>query len=174
MTLKQKSTLFYEYIGALALAALSAILYVFVYFNFYDFSKGLWESGIASFFKIATYLPLFVALFFAFVLANALKKRDADERAALYTKDTLFSRVASGAVALSLLLTLVAQLLSIGTDSKLSALLDSTSSSYMALTAALHTFTLLTAFFAAGYFAFRLQGRVAAGLGIAVICYFIF
>ena len=110
----------------------------------------------------------------AFVLAGALKKKSAEERATLRSRNTLFSVLSSYAVSLCLILTLVAQIFSVGSDNKLAALLNSHSKSYMALTATLHILTLLTAAFAAGYFFFRARGRVEAGLGIAAVCYFVF
>lgn len=171
----------YEYFGALALAALAAVLHTLVYFENYDFTKGLWQQDTALFLRLASYLPLVAMLLLSFVLAGSLKRRGDGVLAAAYAAESRLSRAFSYATAAVLLLTVVCQLAAIGSDSKLAALLDSYSRSYMALTATLHILTLLSAAFAAGYFffaarkrAFRGERDTAIPLGIALICYFIF
>jgi len=164
----------YEYFGVLVLAALSCILHTFVYFEHYDFAKNLWKSDTAVFLKLSSFLPLVPTVILALVLVSAVKKRIAEQNARLYTQETLFSRIASAWVSLCLVLTVVFQIFSIGSDNKLAELLDSHSKSYMALTATLHILTLMTACFAAGYFFFRLRKRIVEGLGIAAVLYFVF
>lgn len=171
--MKNKAHSQYEYFGVIALAVLSCVLHTFVYFEHYDFTKNLWQRDTGIFLKLASFLPLLGAILLGVVLVSAVKQRIADEGKAVYTRETLFSRIASGLVALSLVLTVLFQLLSIGSDNKLTALLDSQSKSYMALTATLHILTLMTACFAAGYFVFRLQKRMVEGLGIVALVYFV-
>ncbi len=172
--MSNKSLSRYEYFSVLVLAALSAVLHTFVYFEYYDFTKGLWQKDTAVFLKIASFLPLIPTVILALVLVAVLKKGSADERASLHLGETLFSRIAAYVVAACLVFTVVAQILSIGSDNKLAALLNSHSGSYMALTATLHIMTLLAAFFAAGYFFFRAQKKILTGLGITAVCYFVF
>lgn len=160
----------YEYFGVLATAVLSAILHTVLYLQCYDFPKSLWQSGTSGFLKLSLYLPLIPALFLGVMLSKKAKEKGE----LCHTNETVYTKIAAFFVTASFVLTVVCQFLSIGSGNKLAGLLDPASKSYMSLTAALHILTLLTAFFAAGYFFFRARGKVELVLGMAAIVYLMF
>ena len=174
--MKNKTLLRYYTIGAFAVAVLTAVAHSFVYLNHYDFIAGLWQKGTSSFWGGVSYLLLIPTVMLALLYALTLKKAEGEEKVTANPfQNTLLTKIATVLAASGLVLTLLAQFLSIGSLDKLSALLNPSSDSYLALTATLHILTLVMALPAAVYFlAFFFDKGERVPLGLCVIGYFVF
>ena len=167
----------YYYVGALSLALLTAVIHTVVYLNFYDFSARLWQMEASPFFGAVSYLLLLPIFALALLFAFALKRAKAEGlcEASPFTP-TRSTKVMLFVMMAAFPLTLVAQVLAIGKNDKLNNLIDATlgNPEYMALTAALHIFTLILAIPAALYF-FSLyrKTRYQVAFGITAVAYFV-
>lgn len=165
------------YFGTVAFALLTAIVHTAIYLNFYDFGANLWQRGVSYFFELVSYLLLIPAAALGVQFALTVKRAEKDEEKEPFTCGKTFQGAAL-AVSLMLVMTLVAQAITVGGYDKLNLLIDQKMGNvfgvYMSLTASLHIFTLILAIPAALYFLSHLvKTKYQVALGLFAIGYFV-
>ena len=174
--MKNKTLAVYSGIGAIVIAILGAVAHTVVYSNQYDFEAALWQNGVSGFMKALSYICLVPMLAMAAVYAFAVKQGEKESgKASSLFGQSLFVRIASLTLSVSLAFTVVAQILAMNTGDRLAALLDPASKDYMSLTSILHIITLVFALPAAYHFlTVFLKKKETVATELFAIAYFIF
>lgn len=175
--LKHKLSARRLYFGTVAFALLTAIVHTAIYLNFYDFGANLWQRDVSPFFELVSYLLLIPAAALGVQFALTLAHAEGDGTESPFA-DGKVVKGAALAVFLMLVMTLVAQAITVGSYDRLNLLLDQKTGNvfgvYMSLTASLHIFTLILALPAALYFLSRLvKTKYQIALGLFAIGYFV-